>query len=274
MTNGFELSFDILDPDNVPGNADFPTADFVWRLNGFETYNFYEVTDDSITLVGGVSLSGGEINFLTIYTNPEDGFQLPMTYGDNYTYYSEFDDYFLGNYIASGDRNGSVEVDGFGTLITPDGTFEDVLRLRITETSFGITNTQHAWLSAQSFIPIMVYETSTDSEQPPSVYFTNLEIVNSTQEVNESLGAIEVKTNGGSFPLTVSLESASPQKNAEWRLYTIDGRLLANTSMDEILIGENTVQLQGDESYCGLAVLSLYVEGKILSKKLHLCSLR
>src|SRR5690606_38513623 len=68
-----------------------------------------------------------------IYTNAEKMYQFPMTYGSSWT------DSFSGTATTSGitmTRTGTTEVDynGYGTVIMPFGTFNNVARLQISQT--------------------------------------------------------------------------------------------------------------------------------------------
>ncbi len=68
------------------------------------------------------------------YTDAKKLYQFPMTIGTSYT------ENFNGSIVSSGvtfSRTGSVtsEVDGYGTLITPSGTYTNVLRIHSVHTS-------------------------------------------------------------------------------------------------------------------------------------------
>ena len=172
--NSIEIQFSILAPEDGVSNADFPDADFVWLLDEFEAYNYYQVTDTGLDLVGGASGTPDDILFREIFTDTEDGLQLPLTYLDTYTYYSAFTSFFFGT-SSMNERNGSVEADGYGTLILPDGTtYDNVLRIIImsTTTAFPIMETQYAWLLPGNFVPLMVYTFEDDDESIPSVYYS------------------------------------------------------------------------------------------------------
>ncbi|MEM9545702.1 MAG: hypothetical protein AAGA77_07000 [Bacteroidota bacterium] len=185
LTAGFEVNFSILEPENAPGFMDYPDAEFVWNLVEFENYLFYDVTDNVISQLGGVNGVVGDISFQTINTDWEDGFQLPLTYLDSYDFLTIFDNYLFGNYLSSGQRNATLTADSYGTIMTPFGTYENVLRVVIERDEFIITSTQYAWLHPESFLPVMVYETDSDGETVDSYYFTDINaVVSSTKNVD------------------------------------------------------------------------------------------
>ena len=160
----FDIHFEIMEPNDAPGAESYPDAEFVWHLVEFENYLFYDVTDNVISQLGGVNGVAGDISFSTINTDWEDGFQLPLTFGDTYDFLTVYDNYLFGSYIGSGQRNATLTADGYGTVTTPFGTYENVLRVKIVRQEFGILFTQHAWLHPQSFLPVMVYDTDEDPE--------------------------------------------------------------------------------------------------------------
>lgn len=181
----FEIQFSILAPEDGLSSSDFPDADFVWLLEEFEAYNFYQVTDTGLDLVGGASGVPNDILFREIFTDSEDGLQFPATYLDNYTYYSAFTSFFFGM-SSTNERNGEVEFDGYGTIILPDGTtYEDVLRMKIVSqtTLVPIQETQYAWILPGQFIPVMVYTFEDDDESVPSIYYSKRNVETSVEQV-------------------------------------------------------------------------------------------
>lgn len=117
-------------------------------------------------LIVGESTSSAAIN----YTNSKKMYQFPMTNGTSYT------DNFTGNVSTSGitlSRTGSVTstVDGYGTLITPSGTYTNVLRVHSvhtsTDTYMGQSSTgtidMYSWIKAGFHMELaVVQEITTD----------------------------------------------------------------------------------------------------------------
>jgi len=76
----------------------------------------------------------GEMSY--IYTNPQQFFSFPMEYGDTLSdeFFAEYNFTMNGiayNYVRYGTTNSKI--DAYGTLILPDYTFENTLRLFLTE---------------------------------------------------------------------------------------------------------------------------------------------
>lgn len=128
---------------------------------------FYKNTGNSYNIVG----YGGTVNGIPIpsQTNPIDVvYTFPITYGQTHSSSSEWDVEIptIGAYAQTLDRN--YEVDGWGTVITPAGTF-DAIRVRmVTEIvdnlfidalgqnlSFNRNSTIYQWLAPGQGIPVL-----------------------------------------------------------------------------------------------------------------------
>jgi hypothetical protein len=107
---------------------------------------------------------------ISTYSNPATLLEFPLTYQTQWTDVFEYELNFQGltTYMAEGDTKG--EVDGYGTLVLPQGTFEDVLRVKeisfTTDTAslgFGIYersyiyDTLYFWLSPTHPGPLCSY---------------------------------------------------------------------------------------------------------------------
>jgi len=107
----------------TPYGNDFPMANVASETIDFsDNDNFsYFTNDDAHYTTWGYEASGEKF----IYSNPRDILHYPFTYGDSFTdtYYSS---------LLTGYNSGSVTVlaDGYGTLILPERTFQNCLRVK------------------------------------------------------------------------------------------------------------------------------------------------
>lgn len=117
----------VMDPSATPFAADFPEANAAFL---FEAGNYtYAVINTNYVENVGIAAEESGIDFIIHYTNPVRIINFPFAYGNSYT-----DDY-QGNYTMqmmtvtqSGTR--TFTADAYGTLTTPEGTFNDVLRVK------------------------------------------------------------------------------------------------------------------------------------------------
>lgn len=131
---------------SAPNGAQFTNSNLASSGNG--AYAFYNSTSNALTLNGIVSPSGGPV---ITYSNGEDGLRFPFTYGNSYT------DTWAATFTSGVAffRTGSTTVtaDGYGTLITPQGTFTNALRIHFVQTyhdssDFAVgdyTNDEYFW---------------------------------------------------------------------------------------------------------------------------------
>lgn len=141
-----------------PGEANcfrFPGANRITKPVSIDSYNFNSVSDTEAVLLG--SYSGPGLGSVTeTYTDPLIDYKFPITY------LQQFNDTYQSNTVSGiGNTNetGQVDysVDGYGTIITPAGTFTNVLRIKRLRTStqtvtgiptpISLTNESYQWIS-------------------------------------------------------------------------------------------------------------------------------
>jgi len=144
-----------------PGQANcfrFPTANRITNPIAADTYDFNIMTDTEATMIGsyfGPSLGNGT----TTYTDPLIMYKFPITYQQqfNETYQLNTVSTGIGNTSEAGQE--SFIADGYGTVITPTGTYTNVLRVKrmrtATQTTAGqpplsYTHESYQWISQTS----------------------------------------------------------------------------------------------------------------------------
>ena len=145
-------------------------------------------TDDYLILA--LTFGGGSI----VYSDPNKMYQFPMTMGTSFT----------DNAVATIDQFGDItlrtvttdgEVDGYGTLITPEGTYTDVLRVHLFKTIVDdeqgsiSTTTQdiYMWLKAGIYHELAnVQITYSDGEAWGTSYYTGANTVGLAENTSET----------------------------------------------------------------------------------------
>jgi hypothetical protein len=120
----FNSSYEILGVDNLtsPFGTIFPAANATVSWSSFGTpYYHFLLSDTSYIYLGGGS-SFGDYQYIDTYTQ----LKFPLTYNDVYT------DTFVAVSNTGSYRAGNVTVtgDGYGNLLVPGQTFNDVLRVK------------------------------------------------------------------------------------------------------------------------------------------------
>lgn len=118
ITNTRQLQ--IGEPSTAPGASNFPSATAVAFADDVPPYTFIEVTGNEMRTLGIMT------DNLLIYSDPLTTMVLTCTYGTTWT-----DTY--ANPEAQGER--TYAADGYGTLVGPAGSFNDVLKVHTEYTS-------------------------------------------------------------------------------------------------------------------------------------------
>ncbi len=116
-------------------------------------HQYYNCNSTSQDLLAMGFLAEGNNSFTT-YTNNATGLEFPFTYGDSFDdtweslmYYIE-----LGHYFMRDSSIVTVDADAYGTITTPAGEFQNVLRIKRTTLVYSWTNYDGTeWLFTGSF---------------------------------------------------------------------------------------------------------------------------
>ena len=198
-------SYDVIPITNAPSNLFFQDANYCYRFNdhGLITYNYYKLNNNSFELMGY-----SEGSFASVYTNSSTFLVFP------YSYNSVINDDYQSS-LSSSIRNITRTYDGYGTLKTPFGNFENVIRQKETGANGGIT---YYWMTTNPYQIIL-----SGNFDNPTIYFyqesTNLNI-----SQNILFDEFFAYPNPSSDEFTIETSS----KGATIRVYDVVGRLIEN----------------------------------------------
>ncbi|MEZ4738581.1 MAG: T9SS type A sorting domain-containing protein [Flavobacteriales bacterium] len=172
--SGANYTYTAQDISSVPGAGQFPNANAVYQVdltNGFSGYYFFDYT------VGftdhGELINGTGLDLVAPYSDPMTYCTTPIVFGgngsDTYAFAST-------NNTITSNTTGTItwNVDAYGTLLLPNATYTNVLRVRTLEvetttTSIGgfpITNESQEetwlWFKAGYPLPLLTYSVITD----------------------------------------------------------------------------------------------------------------
>jgi len=165
---------------SAPFSNEFPTADLGY-LQFDSTYSFVQNNNDTLEWVGTVNINTRDsVTTKVIYSNPEKWVTVPFTYGD-----SSMDQFAgtataitsFGTFSASVSGSVSWQIDGYGTLILPNATYNNVARIRLNRTMSStatvggatttVTNENYLWFSAAHEYIILDIENIWTNNPPP-----------------------------------------------------------------------------------------------------------
>jgi len=125
-----------IDAQEVPGELSLPAGTIAMALYSetnhevFSSYTFIDFSNASWDILGYANLTvSGTLNE-TVYEPSHEAFTLPLEYGsdgDGSYAYSYYEYLYLREHFA----DHTWEVDGSGTLILPNATYTDVLRIKM-----------------------------------------------------------------------------------------------------------------------------------------------
>lgn len=162
---------------STPFGSEYPTATVA--TNDGTTTLYYSVNTVSSAWVGRADDDGT----LFDYVDPIDEMQYPFGFGDNW--FDEGDRTYDVGALVGSKITRDVTGDATGTLILPNATYDDVLRVRIEETYrdtlavdpsqyFERVSTRYEWYVSDQRLPVMIYETGFTDQSGTITEFASL----------------------------------------------------------------------------------------------------
>jgi len=146
LPSGDQCDYIALDPSESPYYDSFPNSDIYFVCTSSDSqgftakqHTFYHVQGDILQLAGNVSVSISNPSFdsiFIVYTDPLDWATFPYSYESTSedSFEARITSYSGGQVIVAIQSGTSVhEVDSYGTLTTPSGTFENTIRVKRIE---------------------------------------------------------------------------------------------------------------------------------------------
>lgn len=245
IIDDFTGNYTVMLPSEVEGSEDFPGATMVWVVDfdGIVLGSYTGFENNTFTEYGTKSEFSGFSSGVN-YSDPIDHFTYPLSYQNTGS------DTYSGSVFGIGSSNSisgtqSYVVDGWGTIITPYGNFENVLR--ITHTSIEtlqstltiLTNrTQTSWYSPDYPIPVMIIASDfssamgmpLDSSQTMTamVSYTPASTTGLADRANQN--ALTIYPNPAADQITVKVDGL-PQ-NSFLKIYAANGKLSKEVNMN------------------------------------------
>ncbi len=266
ITNSNQIT--IKSPSNTPNGSSFPNANLAWTgAGGSGETGYYNGSSSSLEF-HGMDVPGT----VTIsYNDPEDLLRFPFTYNDTYT------DTWGASFTGSGmtfhrEGTSTITADGYGTLITPEGTFNNVLRVHINQVYQDSANIAgspyilnynadtYIWYKEgyHSHLASTYSLSSTAGPQTYSSYSSNPPV--STEEINAE---IKCKIYPNPADKIVNITTSISQEDVELRLFNALGQEVNAPAA----INGSSIQLDVAELHEGLYFLQLINDDKLISTR-------
>lgn len=276
--SGTTTTYSYLASASTPQGSLFPNANIAIQMSAGNGYMYLKTSSSALQLYG---VSSSSINMS--YSNPEDMLHFPFSFGNNYS------DYWAVQFQNSGYAcyrfgNTSVTADGWGTLITPGGTFTNAMRVHYVQDYKDSMNIGIPYVITYNNDEYIWYKEGTHI-QLATVYTLTTSVSGNTtggSYVSANVGIDENKV----MPLSTRLfpNPASDNLNIEFSLplnQKVEARLY-NTLGQQILpsyeangnIGENTINIDIAELEEGFYLARIFLDGNVASSQRFIISRR
>lgn len=257
-------------PSTTTYGSSFPQANVACTATGNSSIGYYKASSTALQLCG----SYGSIGM--VYSDFEDMLRFPCTYNSTYTD-SWATQFSSGGYTFYRKGNTTVTADSYGTLITPNGTYTNVMRVHFVQsykdsayigTPYLINYTNDEYMWYKEGINIQIATVYTTSVSNGSTY-TGGSYITGNVGINDSPEQ-QLATNIYPNPAKdqVSIEySLTSNQNVDYRLINSMGQQVKAVYNTEGIQGNNTLKLDVADLPDGIYFTQLLIDGKIAATK-------
>ncbi|MFZ6050634.1 T9SS type A sorting domain-containing protein [Halocola ammonii] len=231
--SGTEENFGFIPSEGTPFEDNFPSANYAWTMEN-SAYFYHDISTTKWDELG-FAFTEEETDVTLTYSNPRTILSFPLAYSSTHEddYAGSLSGFGFETQIAG---NYSYVVDGYGTLILPSGTLNNVLRLKVEyqeTTSFmgevGEVENTTIYQFYVNGIPYPVaaiqyteYESEDGIEVESYSYYTDQTI--SGVEENVQPVSVEVWPNPANEMVNVKVYNSS--ETLEVNIFDINGKLV------------------------------------------------
>ncbi|MFN8395865.1 MAG: T9SS type A sorting domain-containing protein [Bacteroidia bacterium] len=250
-------------PSSTSQGSSFPSATVVCQSAAGDRY--LEANSSALINWGAYVPASGT---LIPHTDGEDFIRFPMTMGNNFT------DQFSAVYTNGGytyHRRGSVTAtaDGYGTLITPGGTYSNVLRLHYVEDYQDSTNFGFPFVTTIHNDEYIWYKDGYHTAIATTFQLSNNGTQIAANATYADFGAVGISAQQAPFELSLSPNPASNATSVNVELPTgtvLDLELLdiagrSIRSIHGIALGTGNMELDLSELPSGLYLVKVTPDG-------------
>jgi hypothetical protein len=237
-----ELKFWYINPEETGVIDSFPNATIAECSDVVPGHMFYITGEFYFSRLGSLD----EDMFMTYYNDSATLFSFPVTAGDDqsYSYQGALEYISMSTWMDIVNGEVDVEADAQGTLITPSGTFENVLRVHVIETFdaqidlglgtpttvMSLEDDYYYWFHEDYTAPILIYgitETESYLKQKETTEVLRYQpIITTTSATNQKKSNFKAYPNPATKLLTIQGEI-----NNEISVYDILGNNVLTTKL-------------------------------------------
>jgi len=273
LTEAEEQFFTYIAPSEGPRSDSFPAANLC-AVSWLDDYSYYNIGTSSLSVEGHVATIDPNDTSVFVLNNTEKILGLPYTYNDNFTDSFDGNIYFSNLGTFSFDGTLDFEADGYGTLVLPNATYQNVVRYhfyREQTNYFGgfpagtQTKEQWAWMSEDYRFWLLLMEENWDGFSTTSLiwYDKNPYPVTTSYNFNEaSKNAVYPNPFQTGEQLIIRW---SKNEQAILSLQRLDGSIVVKR---QISLSNGPNYVSGPDIVAGLYILSIESDSYRLIQKI------
>lgn len=255
----------VVTASSTPNGSQFPNANIAYSTPGAGT-TYMNMTSSAWQYYGVVPASGTPV---IAYSNPEDMLRFPFTFNNTYT--DTWAAQFTSGYTFYRTGTTTVTADGYGTLITPNGTYTNVLRIHFYQSYkdsafFGTpyiinyTNDQYIWYKEGYHTYLASVYSTTNSVGQPSYGGSYPSQGTGIHTLPDFLTGLSLFPNPASDFINLEFE-LSNEGLLEIGLFDLSGRQTKVKMNTVATIGSNQIQMNVSGLSKGIYYLSMVLDG-------------
>ena len=250
--------------DSFPGSN---LVSYTIHPSSDSSYDYLNANTASLDFNGGCWFSPSP---QFSYQSHNSLIRYPFTYGDCYldTVYTR--NYASGTFLP-GTTSDSIAADGYGTLILPTGTYNNVLRVKRWQTNSAITGRAeiYYWYKQGCHMPLMCiaqdFTAMGTVSYQQSFYYSNAPLPVEIAGIKKMPVDIKAYPNPATDMLNISF-ALDDATNAVLTILDITGRTLR--MVDLLESGTNNISINTHELTAGLYTLLLHTNTCIVTQKI------
>ncbi len=264
----------VVNTSTTPQGNSFPNANLALSYGN----SMFQYVKTSPTALQNMGLSNSTITMP--YSNPEDLLRFPFTYNDTYsdTWATQF---MSGGYMFYRSGTTTITADGYGTLITPAGTYTNTLRISVLQTYqdsaymgmpylISYTNQQYMWYreGLRGHIASLYSLTSSSSSNEGGTY---VDITVGVDDLSSFNHSVSLSPNPTSDKIKIDFE-LNENKLIDIQIFNTSGQLVKKVQTNPLSKGLHSLTMDVDELSEGIYFAQIWTSGNLISTQRFIIS--
>lgn len=266
MTNAGQELTTVVAPSSTVNGSSFPHSNVALKNSSGTMY--FKTSATALQNYGTSSSAT-----IMAYTDPEDLLHFPFNFNDSYsdTWFAQF---VSNGYTFYREGTTTLEADGYGTLITPGGTYTNALRLHLVQNyqdsiSFdGFSNVitydndQYMWYKEGIHAQLAILYSLTSSSGGPFTGGNYISVSTGIDDLSDLTSSTNLFPNPASDKINLDISLTKTQK-IDIRLFNYLGQQVEINKEIDGIQGVNNMQLDIRSLSKGIYFVQISLDGNI-----------